>query len=144
MKVKKEITVAIVIGLIISAIVIGGILRARRAISNLKLDIPKSSSTPYPSASVNPETGLFVVIDSPDNQVLTEPKLTLSGKTVSKAYIVINGEAGDYIIVASDTGKFSQEINLSKGANTIKITVYEENGNNTSTTINAVYSTSEI
>lgn len=144
MKVKKEITVAIIIGLIISAIVIGGILRARQALSNIKLSNPLSNSSPLPSGSTAPQSGLFINLSTADNQVVTEPTLKLAGKTLPQTYIVINGEAGDYIIVANELGDFSQDITLVQGANTIKVTVYEENGNNLETYLNAVYSSSEI
>lgn len=142
MKVKKEITVAIFIGLIIGAIIMGGVFRARRALVNLNPN-PNSSATPLPSGKQPVESGLYLELTTADNQVLESPSMTISGKTVPKSYIVINGEAGDYIIVPNDLGNFSQEINLVQGANTILVTVYLEDGTKTESTINAIY-TSEI
>lgn len=143
MKVKKEVTVAVIIGLLLGVIIVGGILRARKAIMNIA-----PISTSRPTSQVTPanedDKGLFLTLETADNQVLKEAKLTVTGKTLPGTYIVINGEAGDSIIVPNDLGSFSQEVTLVKGANTILITVYQPDGTKKSATLNAVYTTAEI
>lgn len=142
MKPRKEITFAVIIGLIFGLIVLGGILRARRALS----DLAKSSPTPTPLASgaAKVEQGLTLALETPDNQVRSEATLTISGKTDPHAYIVILGEAGEHILIPSDQGLFSQEIKLVSGANTIRVTSYLEDGTKVERTLNAVYTTAEI
>jgi len=143
MRAKKEITVAVIIGLVIGAIVVGGILRARSALTNLAPS-QSPSPTPLPSGNIPTESGLFLKLDTLDNQVLTEPILVVAGQTLPQAYIVINGEAGDSIIVANSLGNFSQEIKLVKGANTILVTAYLEDGTKQELTLTAIYSDQEI
>lgn len=142
MKVKKEATVAVVIGLILALVVTGGILRAQSAIRSLGKG-PKvaldATSSPVPKSN-----GLFLDITSPDNAVLKDPKFTLTGKTLPGTYIAILGEKGEYLIVPSDVGSFSQDVTLVKGANTIKITVYQNDGTKIDKTMSAVYTTAEI
>jgi hypothetical protein len=142
MKVKKEVTVAVVIGLFLALIVTGGVLRAQSAIRSLSKNSKVAvdvTSSPVPKSN-----GLFLDITTPDNTVLKDPKFTLTGKTLPGTYIAILSEKGEYLIVPSDVGSFSQYITLIKGANTIKITVYENDGTKVDKTLSAVYTTAEI
>lgn len=144
MKVKKEATVAVVIGLILALIVTGGVIRARHAFDSIRSttkDLVRGKDVGKPDTK---SVGLFLDLSTPDNSVTTEPKLTLAGKTLPGSYIAILGEKGEYLIVPSDVGNFSQEIGLVKGANTIKISVYQTDGTKIEKTLNAVYTTAEI
>lgn len=144
MKIKKEVTVAVVIGLLLAAVVTGGILRARHALQSLKFpgrDNLQSLITTHPDQK-GPE--LFLELETPDNSVTDTPKLVLSGKTLPTAYIAILGEKNEYLIVPTDLGNFSQEITLIKGANTIQINIYQPDGKKLEKTVNAVYTTAQI
>lgn len=144
MKVKKEATVAVVIGLVIALIVTGGILRAQKAIKSIKLptrESLKKSQTPAPESKTKE---LFLELTTPDNSVTTEPKLTLTGKTLPGTYIAILGEKGEYLIVPNDLGSFSQEVILVKGANSIKLVIYQNDGTKIERTLNAVYTTATL
>ena len=144
MKVKKEVTVAVVIGLILALVVTGGVLRARHALKNIKLPTKDSFQLgPKPSPETK-STELFVELTTPDNLVTDQPTMTLSGKPLPSTYIAILAEKGEYLIVPSDLGSFSQEISLVKGANTIKLTIYQSNGNKIEKTLNAVYTTAQL
>ena len=145
MKVKKEVTVAIVIGLIIALVVTGGILRARTAISKIKLPTKDSQNRPVESGKIDKKSGeLFVEISTIDNAVVSEPKIALTGKTLPGTYIAILAEKGEYLIVPSDAGTFSQDIVLVKGANTITVTVYQNDGKKVEKSISVVYTTAEL
>lgn len=143
MKVKKEVTVAVIIGLILGVIVVGGVLRARKALMSIGVT-PSPTPSSQVTASKDENSGLFLTLSTPDNQVLQQSSLTVSGKTLPGTYIVINGEAGDSIIVPNDLGDFSQSVTLVRGANTINVTVYQEDGTKKEVTITAVYTTAEI
>ncbi len=146
MKVKKEVTVAIVIGLIIALVVTGGILRARTALSKIKIPSKDAQQNrPVESGKIERKSNeLFVDLTTPDNSVTTEPKLTLTGKTLPGTYIAILAEKGEYLIVPSDAGTFSQDIVLIKGANTITVTVYQNDGKKVEKTLSAVYTTAQL
>jgi len=145
MKVKKEVTVAVVIGLILALLVTGGILRARSAISKIKLPQKNTATTQgKPKDGSLKSNELTLEITSGDNIVTADSTMTLSGKTLPGTYIAILAEKGEYLIVPSDLGDFSQEISLIKGANTIKITVYQNDGTKIEKTINAVYTTASL
>lgn len=147
MKARKEITVAVIISLVIGLIVVGGVLRARSAITKLSTPSPSSSTKQSDTNSgTKSEQGndFDLTINTPDNQVVSDNVLTVQGETLPGTYIVILGEKGEYIIVPNEVGAFSQEVSLVKGANTIKVTVYQESGEKIEKVITAVYSTSEI
>lgn len=143
MKARKEITLAIIIGLLVGLVVVGGIIRARSALMDITPpELPfKRSSTPSPSPST---TELFLTLDTPDNQVSSVNSLTIKGTTLPGTYIVILGELEEYIIVPNDLGQFSQETTLTPGANTIKVTSYQTNGEKREATLSAVFTTSDI
>lgn len=144
MKVKKEATVAVVIGLVLAVIVTGGVLRARHALQSIKLPTKDSFKTTKNTVPDQKSTELFVELTTPDNSVVAVPKITLSGKTMTGTYIAILGEKGEYLIVPNDLGSFSQEVALVKGANTIKITVYQNDGKKIEKVLTAVYTTAEL
>ncbi len=143
MKVKKEATVAVVIGLILALVVTGGVLRARHALQNIKLPSLGSNISKNTDKTAQ-NTELFLDLTTPDNSVSQEAKMTLTGKTLPGTYIAILGEKAEYLIVPNDLGSFSQEITLVKGANTIKISVYQADGKKLEKTLSAVYTTAEI
>ena len=144
MKIKKEATVAVIIGLVLALVVTGGVLRARTALQTIKLPTRESLGNSKPPIPETKNTELFLDLTTPDNSVSTDPKFILSGKTLPNTYIAILGEKGEYLIVPNDLGVFSQEITLVKGANTIKINVYQNDGKKIESTINAVYTTAQL
>lgn len=144
MKARKEITIAVIIGLLVGLIVVGGIIRARSALSNItppEINIGKPKSSPSPTPGRNSH---FLTLTTTDNQVLDTNSIIIEGSTLPDTYIVILGEKSEYIIVPNDLGGFSQEVALVTGANTIAITSYQDNGNSQEETLNIVYTTAEI
>jgi len=144
MKVKKEATIAVIIGLVLALVVTGTILRARRALQAIKLP-DTSILKKKPVSSINPKTNeLYLELTTPDNLVVSEPQLTLTGKTLPGTYIAILGEKGEYLIVPSDIGNFSQDVVLVKGANAIKVSIYQNDGKKIEKTLNVVYTTAQL
>ena len=144
MKVKKEATVAVVIGLILAVIVMGGVLRARHALQTIKMPTKESFNAPRKTEPDKTKPELFLDITTPDNSVAQDSSFTITGKTLPNTYIAILGEKGEYLIVPNDLGTFSQEISLIKGANTIKINVYQADGKKIEKTLSAVYTTAQL
>lgn len=143
--VKKEITIAIVIGLIIGLIITGGVLRARSAIKNISSPDSKSRRTTSLTDNDKSKNQLSLSISEPeDNSIVQEATITLTGQTIPDTYVAIVAEKSEHLIVPNDVGQFTQDIDLIKGANTIKITVYTNNGDKTEKILNIVYTTAEI
>ena len=146
---KKEVTIAVIIGLIISLIIGGGIYRAKQAFNQRQTQT--QSPTPFTSESGatlsqgKQSQNLFLNITSPkDNFVTQEDTLTLNGETLPNTYIAIITDKSDYLIVPNKVGQFSQQIKLIKGANLIKVTVYTKTGQRQTESLNVVYTNAEI
>lgn len=139
MKAGKEITIAVAIGLVFGLVVVGGIIRAKSALDKVQDSKPSSSIQVSGTPAPQTDNQLVLELSTPDNQVLENSSLLVTGKTDPQGYIVILGEKGEYITTPGKTGTFSQEITLVKGANTIRITVYLENGTKVEKTLTAIY-----
>ncbi len=94
------------------------------------------SPTPTPSSSV------FITIEKPkDEEVTDERIITISGKTVPAAKIVILTESNEEAAVAASNGNFSTEITLDNGENLIEVSSIAKNGEIAKTKLTVTYST---
>ncbi len=147
--IKKEIIVAVIIGLFISLLIGGGIYRAKQVFNQHQT---KTKSSPNPSTTTEVNLAqdkqnhqLFLKITSPQNNSVSKKNtITLTGETLPNTYIAIVTDKSEYLIVPNKIGQFSQQIKLIKGANLIKITVYTKTGEHQSQTLNLVYTDAKI
>lgn len=83
--------------------------------------IEKTSPIPKPS--------LFLNIDRPkDEEVTSNKKITVSGKTEGSAIVVISTPLEDNVVTPSQTGNFSTTVEIDDGENEIHITAIQPNG----------------
>ena len=146
MKPRKEVTLAIIIGLVIALIIAGGIYRAKTAIQNFDPQtlLPQKKSDVSDNPDQKSEVKLFLELGTADNSVTDKPTFIISGKTLPKTYIAITTESNDYLIVPNDVGSFSQEVNLIKGANRLTVTVFTQDGEKVEDSLSVVYTTVEL
>lgn len=146
MKARKEVTLAIIIGLIIALIIAGGIYRAKTAIQNFDPQsiIPQKKSDVSNNPDQKKQEKLFLELITPDNAVTDKATFTISGKTLPRTYIAITTESNDYLIVPNDVGSFSQEVNLIKGANRLTVTVFTQDGEKVEDSLSVVYTTATL
>ena len=148
MQVKKEVSVAVIIGLIIGGLIIGGIYRAKVALDNRKNNLAaRTENTPAPKnnpASDSPSQIPLSITTPLDNSVVNEATTELAGTTKPGTYITILTEKNEYIIVPDEKGLFSQKINLVKGANNIIVTCYTPTGDKSELKLNVVYTTAQL
>jgi hypothetical protein len=140
---KKEIIVAIIIGLSVGLIIAFGLWTANKSLKQVS---PKNETSSLQIGQPTP-TPLIqnLIIDNPTEDFISnQEKITVSGKTISEATVVITYEEGEKILTADSQGLFNTEITLLGGANEIKISAFEPDGNESSVIINGVYSTVEI
>ncbi len=145
---KKEILIAIIIGFILGLIITFGIWTANKSLQqNNKTQKTEVSETQPIVTEMSPaeEGKIPLTISSPENNSLfDQEKVEIVGKTAAQATVAILYEEGEEILQADEQGKFSQEITLIGGANEIKITAFDTEGNEADKTLNLVYSTAEI
>ncbi len=139
--------IGIIIGFVLGLVVTFGIWTANQSLKGGTTAQPatvveeKEETTPTPT----PEEKLPLTIISPENHaLLNQEKLTIVGKTLPRATVALTWEEGETVIEADENGDFSQEITLVGGGNEINLSVFDNEGNETSKTLNLVYSTAEI
>jgi hypothetical protein len=121
---KKEIIIAILIGLSLGLFITYGIYQARTGISR------RSSDT---SLITNPaDTAEFageLVLNSPtDESVQSEKTVSVSGTTLANSFVVIFVGNDETITTSDNSGNFSVEVTLEDGSNFINVYVLDEDG----------------
>lgn len=138
---KKEVVIAIIIGFGLGLVITFGIWTANRALR----EAPPEKAAPTPAEEVTPTPSFSLTINQPeDGSISSEEKITVSGTTAPEAAVVILYQEGEKILEADKDGNFETEITLAGGANEIKVSAYDSEGNEASQTLTIVYSTAEI
>lgn len=82
-----------------------------------------NNPTPTPSSSI------FLTIDKPTDEIVVSNRtLTISGKTIPDAKIVVLTQTREEAAVAAKNGSFSTDIILDSNENIIEITAVAPNG----------------
>jgi hypothetical protein len=150
---KKELGIAIFIGVLFGFGLSAFFWmrdKGKPTVNNL---ISKNETTPTEIAQVSPalndktsdDNEISLDISSPDNEIISQNEnLTIKGKTLPKATVVIIWEEGADIIVADKSGLFETEIDLIGGENNINISAYDDQGNKAAQTLTVTYSTAKF
>lgn len=76
-----------------------------------------------------PESSIFLTVNRPvDEEVVDKRIITISGKTISNAKIIILTQTNEEAGVAARDGSFSTEITLDQNENIIEISAIAPNG----------------
>lgn len=140
---KKEIIIAVIIGILIGSIVAVMAVNLPKLTTGIK--IQQSPISPTPSISKISETisNLSLSFDpNIDNSISEEKTINVTGTTLPKQLVFLETAYDQKAINADDSGKFSAKIDLSEGTNMIYGSVFDEDGNSISKTL-TVYYTSE-
>ncbi|MBI4040063.1 hypothetical protein HY389_01775 [Candidatus Daviesbacteria bacterium] len=88
---------------------------------------------------------LTLAVSSPDDNLLTNsPNLLISGTTSPNSLVVISTNDNDQILTASGSGDFSYTAKLNDGANSIKISTFDDQGNSKNEDRTVYYSAEKI
>ena len=123
---KKEILIAIFVGLSMGLIITFGVYRVRSSVTDKPIvdfveqtrEENQATATPTILALHNPE----------DGTVQTETELTVTGTTVADSFIILFVNNTDYISNSDESGNFSFKIELDDGANVIRVHVLDADG----------------
>lgn len=125
---KKEVIIAILVGLTMGLIITFGIYRVTRSITEKPL-------TDLNTQDLNSEataTPTVLALHSPDDgTVQTETELTVTGTTIANSFIVVFVNDEDYISNSDESGNFAIKVTLSQGENFIRVHVLDQEGSAT-------------
>lgn len=148
---RKEVSIAIIIGVILGGVILYGIKIASDATNSLS-----SNPTPTPTDSFKQENKIepspssttlkskLTITSHTTGQVLNEKDITIQGKTLANSNVSIIWESDENIIKSDNLGEFSQKITLIPGENIIQVDVLEENKNLISEQMKLYYTTKTI
>lgn len=145
---RKEILVAIFIGICLGLVIILGVWVANKSLLSKK-DLKNTqaqqteNTNPSPTPSAKKTISLEIIAPK-DNSISSSEFIDLSGKTKPNAIIAVVYPDGETILEAEDDGSFTTKISLIGADNEIKITAYDLEGNEETKIINIVFSTAEI
>lgn len=136
---KEKIILSLIAALIGIVLAIGAFFIYQSTKKVNDSDIKKitiENPSPTPSSSV------FVTIERPkDEEVVDDRIITISGKTVPDAKIVVLTESNEEAGVAANNGNFSTEITLDDGENIIEVSAIARNGEIAKAKLTVTYST---
>jgi len=135
---RKEVMIAIAVGLILGIIFTFGVYTANQAVKEKKTATTAKviQNTPAPS----PATGL--IIDEPENNlVVNQTPLKIAGRTAPKATLVIYSEDNETFTQADEQGLFSANLVLTAGSNRIIVKSIDEENRQEEKKLTIVYTT---
>lgn len=135
---RKEVILAIVLGLTLGTVIVAGYYRANRVVPGDNMTNGQNQS-PTPTTSAGLE--LLAITDPEEGDIFTTPVATVSGSTSPNARVVIVSEAEPIFIKPSAQGFFNQEVPLVGGINHLAITAVSDDGKRADKELNLVYTT---
>jgi len=142
---RKEVILAIVGGAVLGLLVIGGLWWTNKTTTEENPIVPSPTPLITQAPTLMPALLLPLEIINPENEsIIEEEEITLEGKTIPGSVVVVIYPEGENIVEADEEGNFETEITLVGGANEIKITAYDEEGNQAKKNLTLIYSTAKI
>jgi hypothetical protein len=138
---KKEVFIAVVIGLVLGLFITYGLYTARQAL----IQPPAISTIPGIDETQPAQDTSSLIITSPtDETVTTEKEITVVGSTLAKSFLIIFVNDTETITTADETGNFSVNVQLDPGGNIISVHSLDENGRESIAERAVVYLTPEL
>lgn len=125
---RKEITLAILIGLVMGLFITFGVYQARKSEERTAAtDVQKLEENVEPSPEVD-QDGKLAVHHPQDETVQAETNTKVAGQAPANAQIVIFVNQTPYLTQADETGNFSKEVELDTLSNVITVHAVDEDG----------------
>ncbi len=112
---KKEVLLAILIGLGMGLFITYGVYRVKSSMVAPPVTDLTEATDPTPSTTNTPA---LIAIHNPDHgHIQTESTTTVTGTTTENSYVVLFVNNDDYISTSDETGNFTFEVELEDGVN---------------------------
>lgn len=136
---RKEVLVAILIGIILGSAVAFGIWRANLALLPKK-EAVQTEQQPLASPEEQ-KTSSLIIIQPENNTIVSQDKVTIKGAASPNSTVVILTNLKDYVAETDKDGAFEQEVELEGGANEITVVSYDSEGGEAKEMLTLVFST---
>jgi hypothetical protein len=141
---RKELIVAIVFGILFGCLIGYGIWRTNTKLQAKDLSSDEATLTQAASQGqipTPPQELQVELTNVEENEVFDTNSITVSGLTQPNIWVAIGTEKKDYITKSDNDGLFHEKIELTFGANSITVTVFDINSNARTLSTNVIYST---
>lgn len=140
---SKELTIAIILGILLGFVVGFGIWRANKSFkenegSNTQPE--STSSTPLSTEGETPSNKLVALTDPTEGEIMTEKELRVNGITLPTSYIALISEKESFIERSDEKGVFGITVTLSPGVNSFMAKVLEGSELKGDTPFRVIYS----
>jgi hypothetical protein len=138
---KKEILIAILLGLSLGLFITYGLYRSRNATNTEQSKTIENNLTSSPEI----EALSTLVLHSPeDESIVSEASITVAGDTEPNNFVVVLINQTETITTADQSGAFSVSGTLEAGSNVIAVYSLDEDGNATTEERVVVYTTKSL
>ncbi len=144
---RKEVSVAILLGFGIGLLVVFGVITAQTALKQHPQGArsEQGSGIPTPSVSKSSTSGHTIALTQPqDGQVFSDTSTSIAGSTSPLSHVAITTEQDQFFVDADGEGKFSQTVTLVSGENEIHLVSFSPGGDRTELVISVVYTTADF
>jgi hypothetical protein len=139
---KKEVIIAVLIGLSLGLIVTYGIYTARRTF--MTNNSTKSLPSPTPPSTPSPNNSSLSVISPEDETLQFSKEVKVTGTTRSGSLIVIFVNEKNVVTRADQSGNFSIQTTLDEGSNVITTRAIDEDGKSVEDQRVVIFSTTSL
>lgn len=121
---KKEVLVAIFVGLSMGLIITFGVYRVKSSIT----EKPTSEFIQDNQETEATATPTVLALHSPDDGTIQlEKELTVTGTTIANSFVVVFVNDSDSVSTSDESGNFTIKVTLDDGVNIIRVHVIDEN-----------------
>ena len=138
---KKEVFLAILLGLSLGLIITYGFYRARNSALIKQTDLLTASPSVSPSTTPNSD---LIIFSPTDESIVDTADITVAGTTTAQNLMVIFVNQIEYLTSADQTGTFSQKVKLENGSNVITVISLDEDGGQVSQELIVIFTTQSL
>lgn len=118
---RKEVILAITIGLLLGLIITFGIYTANQATSKTD-SVSDNQLLPTPgTTNVTDSQALITLVSPLDGEIFKVAEATISGKVKPGTQLIILSESEDLVVTIDKDNSFNQTVKLASGANLIEL-----------------------
>jgi len=127
---RKEVVLAIVIGVGLGLVLTFGVWTANKALKEKKVITETVSPAPQVAGTETIESidGNISLVSPDEGDLFSEDSILVTGKTWTKSNLVVLTEKGEVVGKAGETGDFEIPVKLAAGTNTIRVFAFDETG----------------
>lgn len=126
---RKEVIIAIILGLGLGFIITFGIYRTQVALRSTPSSDEQAEALKTPTTNLTPTTEQELAVRNPEDGLITaEESTVVTGQSEANTPVVLLVNSTEYLSTTDDGGNFSFDVPLRQGSNVLTLYVLREDG----------------